>query len=452
MSQDPIPYAWLAIPALCILLYSLSRSSQGNRHLPPGPKRLPLVGNVFDLPSQYPWQFFASWAQKYGDLMYTETFGHRTIIINSQKIARDLLEKRGAKYSSRPRMALLVELSEGHRKQRRWIWSAFGEKKAVQNYRDLRERETYTLLLGLMERPDDFALHIKRHVAALVLESVYGHRITSLEDEYVTLMDNAMDATTATGVAGGTAVDIFPILQHVPAWIPGVAFKRVGLHARQLVWKGHHVPYRMVREAMVSGDARPSFASALTEKAQKAGRLAQEENDIRYAAGNIYGAMVLHPKVYRRAQEEVDRVVGNNRLPTSEDRPRLPYIEAVLKETYRSICRDERIWGDPAAFRPERFLEPKSEVLDPFNVVFGYGRRICPGRLFADTMLFLAIANMAATLDIRKARDAEGKEITPEASFTPNFISHAEEFKCFIAPRSSAAKARVAETLARVPA
>ncbi|KAH9929345.1 uncharacterized protein B0H18DRAFT_1117394 [Fomitopsis serialis] len=58
---------------------------------------------------------------------------------------------------------------------------------------------------------------------------------------------------------------------------------------------------------------------------------------------------------------------------------------------------------------------------------------------------------MAATLDIRKARDAEGREITPEVSFTPNFVSHAEEFTCAITPRSSAAKTLVAETLARVP-
>lgn len=80
-------------------------------------------------------------------------------------------------------------------------------------------------------------------------------------------------------------------------------------------------------------------------------------------------------------------------------------------------------------------------TLDPRHVVFGYGRRsvclwpstgvaqvmlkhhrICPGRYFADTTLFLAIANMAATLDIRKARNAEGAEVTPRISFTDSFI------------------------------
>ena len=45
-----------------------------------------------------------------GDLMYLEIFGKRTLIVNSQKVARDLLDKRGAKYSSRPRMVTFVEL------------------------------------------------------------------------------------------------------------------------------------------------------------------------------------------------------------------------------------------------------------------------------------------------------------------------------------------------------
>lgn len=45
--------------------------------------------------------------------------------------------------------------------------------------------------------------------------------------------------------------------------------------------------------------------------------------------------MSLSPDVVRKAQEEIDRVIGNDRLPTSMDRPNLPYIEAVVKEVLR---------------------------------------------------------------------------------------------------------------------
>lgn len=46
-------------------------------------------------------------------------------------------------------------------------------------------------------------------------------------------------------------------------------------------------------------------------------------------------AMVLHPQVQLKAREEIDHVVGDNRLPTVRDRENLPYVEAVLKEVFR---------------------------------------------------------------------------------------------------------------------
>ncbi|KAH9913262.1 uncharacterized protein B0H18DRAFT_1126463 [Fomitopsis serialis] len=66
------------------------------------------------------------------------------------------------------------------------------------------------------------------------------------------------------------------------------------------------------------------------------------------------------------------------------------------------MTRNVEQYSDAEAFRPERFLSP--EIEEPRNIVFGYGRRLCPGRLFADTTLFLAIASVAATLNIEKAR------------------------------------------------
>jgi len=52
-------------------------------------------------------------------------------------------------------------------------------------------------------------------------------------------------------------------------------------------------------------------------------------------------AMVLHPEVYKKAQAEIDRVVGETRLPDYEDRDSLPYLECILK----GGCR----WNPPAA-------------------------------------------------------------------------------------------------------
>lgn len=54
-----------------------------------------------------------------------------------------------------------------------------------------------------------------------------------------------------------------------------------------------------------------------------------------HAITTFFLAMVIHPEVLVRAQEELDRVIGRDRLPGILDRPQLPYIEAVVKETLR---------------------------------------------------------------------------------------------------------------------
>jgi len=197
-------------------------------------------------------------------------------------------------------------------------------------------------------------------------------------------------------------------------------------------------------------------------------------------------AMVLHPEVYKKAQAEIDRVIVDSRLPDFEDRHSLPYLECVLKEVYRwnppgglgvphrlmeddtyrgyhlpagsmvvsniwSIGRDPEVYSEPDIFRPERFEEMDVQTAsdkDPRKFIFGFGRRICPGRYLADGSIFMAIANIVATMDIRKARDAAGQEITPSAEFKSGIVSRPRSFMCDISPRS----AKTAEMVRRLSA
>jgi len=123
--------------------------------------------------------------------------------------------------------------------------------------------------------------------------------------------------------------------------------------------------------------------------------------------------MVLNPKVMRKAQEELDRVVGKGHLPDFSDRENLPYTDALVKELLRwnpplpiavpsramqddvyrgylipagatviqnvwAIFRDPSIYPDPETFNPDRFLKDgkiNPLVLNPEDRVFGAGRR-----------------------------------------------------------------------------
>jgi hypothetical protein len=91
--------------ALVVLLafYSI-RKKRRTAKLPPGPPRLPIIGNLHQAPSTTPWLTFQKWVDQYGPLVSVDFGGTNVVIIGSYDIARDLLDKRANIYSSRPRL------------------------------------------------------------------------------------------------------------------------------------------------------------------------------------------------------------------------------------------------------------------------------------------------------------------------------------------------------------
>ena len=104
--------------------------------------------------------------------------------------------------------------------------------------------------------------------------------------------------------------------------------------------------------------------------------------------------------------------------------------------------RDERIFPEPDQFIPTRYLNADRGSVnndlpyDPSKFVFGFGRRICPGKELADASIFLTVAMCLATLNIGKAIDEGGNEIEPVVNPTPGLFSCPQKFHCEIRPRS----------------
>ncbi|XP_049816508.1 probable cytochrome P450 304a1 [Schistocerca nitens] len=144
-----------------------------------------------------------------------------------------------------------------------------------------------------------------------------------------------------------------------------------------------------------------------------------------------------HPEAQRRAQLELDSVVGNSRLPNLNDRLHLPYTEAILRETMRiqtllpigiphaatenttlqgysipkgtvvvanlwSMHMDKCVWGDPENFRPERFLNSDGTLCTKdLTLPFSTGKRVCPGETFARQNMFLMLATLLQNFSVR---------------------------------------------------
>lgn len=163
-------------------------------------------------------------------------------------------------------------------------------------------------------------------------------------------------------------------MKHVPDWFPGTGFKKIGRQWAAELNIVNKKPYDFVKHQMAQGRAQDSFLARLIEAGDET-PLETFTNKwstlILYLAGadtvgvpfalpgtpdmlswrlnssayfsrqtvaslcNFFLAMMLHPEVQRKAQEEIDRVIGENRLPLSADRENLPFVDAVVKEALR---------------------------------------------------------------------------------------------------------------------
>lgn len=103
----------------------------------------------------------------------------------------------------------------------------------------------------------------------------------------------------------------------------------------------------------------------------------------------------------------------------------LPVTKLSLTRTHRTILHDEKRYRDPDRFDPGRFLTSEGSldksVPDPTEV-FGYGRRICPGRYFAQDALWCISANILAVFSVEKPLDEHGNVMEPSAKYTSGLV------------------------------
>ncbi|KAJ6552261.1 cytochrome P450 [Mycena vulgaris] len=476
--------------------------------LPPGPRGLPLIGNVLYIPTERHWLKFAELGDFWGDIFSLTAFGKTMIIVNSLKVAEDLLDVRGANFSDRPVIPMGGELAgfnntlalahygDRVRKERKLFHQLFGTQAAVKQFVPLLAAETHKLLRNILLNSDGLIDEIRHATGAISLRIAYGYHLRDGlgRDPFLEMFETAGHNFVNSSTPAAFLVDIIPLLRYWPEWLPGGGFHTTAKMWSKQVHDTVDTGFEYVKKEMVAGTAETSFLSNLLEEKS------HEDYLIKWAAASIqvggsdttaaqleafFLAMSLYPEVQAAAQREIDQVVGNDRLPHISDRAQLPYINALCKEVIRwhtaaplavphrtredyiydrggdlepllipkdsliipnvwKMAHDPERYTNPMEFNPYRFIvtDGKQAEQDPAEICFGYGRRICPGKLLGETAIFMECSAILSVFNISKPRE-NGVPVEPQLGQTSATVSHVLPFKCVVKPRNARALALI---------
>jgi len=397
LTSDLIQFPWLAIlvilPLLVLGIFKKTNSIQ----LPPGPRPLPFLGNLLSLPAKKLHLHLFNLANSYGPLL-TLYIGRRpTLVVSSPLIAYELLETRGAKYSSRPRAPVFGELFSRNNAvlvqpygpswilRRKLLHDAL-KPSALERYKVCKSRYLYTihiifnrhmninllalvvqeaesnvLLVSLLQHPSAWREEISRYTASTIFMFTFGHRVVTLSSPIVLQRFENLSQQNSFAAPGRFLADTFPSLIYMPEWL--APWKRRvreagDAEARFNIGLVDRVAGELAEKGEQYKGSMPSFVSMLLSR-QKTDPEGMKSLDARALAAlpqTMFSAgvdttvstlqsalllLLLHPEVVSLCKAEIDNHLQSSgdaaRSPVFTDLPQLPYVSAIVQETLR--CR-----------------------------------------------------------------------------------------------------------------
>ncbi|KAJ8081501.1 hypothetical protein PM082_007346 [Marasmius tenuissimus] len=480
----------------------------------PGPRGLPLLGNLGQIPMAHRWRHFEKLSKIYGPTFRLSLAGTEVLVLNDPKDAEELLGRRSHNYSSRPPLVYLGKYQSQNKrlvilpygndlKRQRAAFSQMVQPRTVGGYEEIQEVEATKLLHGIMTDSEHATHHSRRFVASLVFHLAYGGRLQDdtrdLEAVTQILVNFVQDASP-----GRHIVDSFPWLDDIlPDFLaPWRAEATAKHHYEMNLYK------RLALEVKSQMDndqiGIECFAARLWDGAR--GKADVDVEELAYIPGSAFEAgtdtstgvmqwfvmaMLLYPETMRKAQAELDNVVGvdGQNMPGFVHFSRLPYCCALVKEVMRwappapsafphtsdhddeyqgyfipaktmvvpciwSMHHLEELYPDSMSFKPERFLDSDKAEVDPNDLLtghysFGFGRRKCPGMYLGARSVWIGIVRMLWAFHIDHKLDDEGKRIpvSPE-NCTSGVTSRPMDFPFTVRPRSEDHKLTVLKQFA----
>ncbi|KAG9457316.1 hypothetical protein H6P81_001824 [Aristolochia fimbriata] len=457
------------LASIVVLLLGSTLRRAGRRKavkLPPGPKPWPVIGNLH-LIGPLPHRSIHRLSRKYGPLMQLRFGSFPVVVGSSVETAKQILKTQDANFVGRPRTAAGKYTTYEYSNI---TWSPYGaywrqarkmclvelfSARRLDSYEYIRAEETRALLSSLAvaaaaNRPvtlKDYLSTVSLNVISrMVLGKKYlddAEAVGSVvsPDEFKKMLDELFLLSGVLNIGDNIPWIDFLDLQGYVKRMKALA-KKFDRFLEQVLDEHNAVRAKLGKDFVPRDmvDVLLQFADdpTLDVKISRNGVKAFTQDMI--AGGTESSAvtvewaiseMMRHPKVFEKAVEELDRVIGKEKWVEEKEVQKLPYIEAIMKETMRmhpvapmlvprvarvdsqidgydipagtrvlvnvwTIGRDPELWDSPDEFRPERFLGKTTDVKGhDFELLpFGAGRRMCPGYSLGLKVIQLTLSNL----------------------------------------------------------
>ncbi|XP_065858001.1 geraniol 8-hydroxylase-like [Euphorbia lathyris] len=462
---SPSIYILILCPIFAFLWYTYTNSTKGSSRLPPGPPGLPLIGNLASLDPELH-SYFAALSHKYGPILKLRLGFKLGIIITCPSLAGEVLKEHDITFANRdvPDVARSAAYSAND-----IVWTPYGPQwrllrkvcvlnmlnnatlDSVYSLRRHEVRGTVSYMYSQAGLPVDFGEQIFLSILNVITNMLWGGTVQGEERANLGKEFRKVIAEMTEILASPNVSDFFPGL---------VRFDLQGLRKQMDIFSNQFegIFERMIEKRLKmdsageSGEDNKDFLQFLLKlRDQKdaktpltmthlkalltdmiVGGTSTSSNAIEF----VMAEMINKPEEMRKAQQELDTVIGKNNIVEENHIHQLPYLYAIMKETLRlhptlpllvphcpsetctvggytipkgarvfvnvwAIHRDPSIWENPLEFKLERFLDSKWDYSgnDFSYFPFGSGRRICAGIAMAERMYLYSLATLLHSFD-----------------------------------------------------
>ncbi|KAI0793048.1 cytochrome P450 [Irpex lacteus] len=472
--------------SVAFAIYRISRIGKREDYLPPGPPTVPLLGNIHILPRVFAHFQFSAWARQYGDIYSLKVASGTIVVISSAAAFREVIDKNSGITADRP--PTFCRHGDQRRTQSVPLKGDVLSELASMEHRTLQDAECAQLMYDVLRSPKDHFNAVRRFSSSLILSIVFGKRAPQFSTKEVTAFYHVQHLWEYLLFPGSfPPVDQIPWLKYVPERF--AKWKQACREVRDLQ---RELYFGLLDEAEKRTVENGCFIETVLRRADEWG---MDREMIGYLGGALIeggsdttssftNSMVLaitaFPDAQKKAQEELDRVIGSDRAPEWEDLEDLPYIRALLKEVHRfrptapliprattadlmyrgykipegstiianmwGMFHDPAVYEDPEKFNPDRYMssevgtkpEHEYDLGQRNDLSFGGGRRVCAGMHVAKYSVAINTMNLLWGFEFFPAKDMKGNEITPDIwNYAQALSTSPNPFQFNVRPRTA---------------